>query len=212
MAEERTAGEMPAGCRLIEVRVAELKRLFNAMDPSPFREKDLDPNAEEFILGWARELPANAPLGLVVHLERPAGLPEEAARLREAVSQFFAQRAYTTRRRLRQLFRLGRQSLLIGLAFLGATAVAGDLISGALEGRRIGDIAREGLLIGGWVAMWRPIEIFLYEWWPILQEARLFDRLATMPVRIEYADRAESDAWRRDWPAVAPTNPSAAKR
>jgi len=44
--------------RLIEVRVADLKQLFNAMDPSPFREKDLDPEAEEFIGGWARELPA----------------------------------------------------------------------------------------------------------------------------------------------------------
>ena len=38
--------------------------------------------------------------------------------------------------------------------------------------------------IGGWVAMWRPIEVFLYDWWPIRREARLYDRLAVMPVRI----------------------------
>lgn len=43
---------------------------------------------------------------------------------------------------------------------------------------------RESLLIGGWVAMWRPLEIFLYDWWPIRADARLFDRLAAMPVRI----------------------------
>jgi hypothetical protein len=47
-------------------------------------------------------------------------------------------------------------------------------------------LTREGLVIGGWVAMWRPLEIFLYDWWPIHAEARLFDRLAAMPVRIEY--------------------------
>ena len=43
--------------RAIEVRVAELRQLFNAIDPSPFRERDLDPNAEQFIVDWARDLP-----------------------------------------------------------------------------------------------------------------------------------------------------------
>ncbi len=37
------------------VRVAELRQLFNAIDPSPFRERDLDPRAEEFIVEWARD-------------------------------------------------------------------------------------------------------------------------------------------------------------
>jgi len=26
---------------------------------------------------------------------------------------------------------------------------------------------RESLLVGGAVAPWRPLEIFLYDWWPI---------------------------------------------
>jgi len=37
-------------CEAIEVHVAELKQLFNAIDPSPFRGKALDANAEEFIV------------------------------------------------------------------------------------------------------------------------------------------------------------------
>jgi hypothetical protein len=49
----------------------------------------------------------------------------------------------------------------------------------------VGEIARENLTIGGWVSMWRPLEIFLYDWWPIRSEARLSDRLAAMPVRID---------------------------
>ena len=32
--------------------------------------------------------------------------------------------------------------------------------------------------------MWRPMELFLYDWWPIRAEARLADRLAAMPVRV----------------------------
>ena len=51
---------IPPKCSVIEVHVGELKQLFNAIDPSPFRDKDLDPKAEEFIVGWAKELPRDA--------------------------------------------------------------------------------------------------------------------------------------------------------
>ncbi|HSF19463.1 MAG TPA: hypothetical protein VLK65_28325 [Vicinamibacteria bacterium] len=36
--EQASAGDpFPRDCRIIEVRVAELRQLFNAIDPSPFR-------------------------------------------------------------------------------------------------------------------------------------------------------------------------------
>ena len=187
--------------RVIEVRVTELRQLFNAIDPSPFRERDLDPRAEEFIVEWARDLPRGASLALRVHLERCAGRADEAALLGQAVHQYFEARAAGSRRTLRELFRRGRISLLIGLAFLSASLALGDLIG------RSGDsgfaaLLREGLLIGGWVAMWRPLEVFLYDWWPILGEVRLLDRLSRMPVAIEYKKTVSDDSWRSDWPAV----------
>jgi len=67
---------------------------------------------------------------------------------------------------------------------------------------RPGEIIRDGVLIGGWVAMWRPLEVFLYDWWPARAEGRLLQRLSTMPVRIEYKETAGTDAWRADWPEV----------
>ena len=42
--------------------------------------------------------------------------------------------------------------------------------------------------------MWRPIEIFLYEWWPIRAEARLFDRLSAMTVRVVPTDASSRSA------------------
>jgi hypothetical protein len=182
----RTAGDpIATKCEVIEVHVAELRQLFNAIDPSPFREKDLDPNAEEFILSWARQAPGDAQLALLVYLDRPAGLPEEPAILRDALREFFAYRKDSARRRLSQLFRVGRKSLFIGITFLTMSIGVSDFIATVLIGKRI-EILHEGLLIGGWVAMWRPLEIFLYDWWPIRAEAELFARLAAMPVRIAY--------------------------
>lgn len=186
-AVEHAAGDaLPDGCVRIEVYVGELRQLFNALDPSPFREKDLDPRAEEFIVGWAREAPANARLALLVHLDRAEDVAQGAPFLKEAVHEFFVHRAAATRQRLRRLFREGRTSLLIGLVFLAASTVAGQLLADALADWRFARILTESLLIGGWVAMWRPLEVFLYDWWPIRGEARLFDRLSSMPVRVAH--------------------------
>jgi hypothetical protein len=182
---------LPPGCERIEVRVGEIRQIFNSMDPSPFRERDLDPKAEAFIVDWARELRRDAPLALVVRVAREAPAPEESGVLREAVREYFAHSAAETRARLRQLFRTGRWTLLIGLAFVAAANLIGDLIANMVAGSHYGRFVHESIVIGAWVALWRPLEIFLYEWWPILGEARLYDRLSAMPVQVVGADAPE---------------------
>jgi hypothetical protein len=199
-----SAGDtIPPACEVIEVHVAELIQLFNEIDPTPFGERDLDARAEEFIVRWARDLPRHAPLALLVHLERPAGPPDESGKLRDAVQGFFRQRSEAVKRSLRQLFRRGRFSLVIGLTFLAAMLLLSELVTTFLGQRRLAALVTESLAIGGWVAMWGPLEVFLYDWWPIRAEARFFDRLAAMPVRIVYEGHAGADAWRHDWPASA---------
>lgn len=192
---------MPPGSEIIEVRVPELRRLFNAIDPSPFNDRDLDPGAEEFIVSWASEITASKPLGLVVYVGRSSGAADEAVALREAIRQFFERKASLTRHRLRELFSRGRVSLAIGLVFLGVTGVIGRAL-GVAFGGAAGVFLQESLIIGGWVAMWRPLELFLYDWWPIRAEAQRYDRLAAMPVAIVYTGEGAPDAWRHDWPSA----------
>jgi hypothetical protein len=211
--EQRAANSDAAGARAgeraaavhsgtIEVHIAELRRLFDAMDPSPFHDRDLDPRAVEYIVGWARELPRGASLALLVHLDRSAGSPDETALLGDAIRQFFRGRSEAAKHRLKQLFRGGRVSLAIGLAVLAVAFATSQLIGRLPQVSGFGELLTESVLIGGWVAMWRPIEIFLYDWWPILAEARLYDRLAAMPVSIQYSSGGASDAWQHDWPAT----------
>ena len=196
---------IPRDSRVIEARVAELRQLFNAIDPSPFRQRDLDPRAEEFIVDWSRDFPVHAQLALLVYLERAPGRADEAVVLRDAIHEFFGARAARTRRRLRELFQRGRISLAIGLTCLALSIGIGDALAAFLPGSRWTEIVRESLLIGGWVAMWRPLEVSV-RLWPIRAEVRLCDRLRRMPVRIVYRADASSDAWREDWPAVRSSN------
>jgi hypothetical protein len=163
----------------LELQLGEAHQLFLSIDAAPFRERDLDPHAEEFIVGWARDLRRDAPLALVIRLARRSPAGDDAAVLPAAVAACFRARAEAARRRLGELLRTGRTSLVIGLAFNALMLFLADLV----RGQRYG-ILHESLVIGGWVAMWRPIEIFLYDWWPIRAEARLYDRLAAMPVQV----------------------------
>jgi hypothetical protein len=188
---ETSAGDpIPAHCEIIEVRVAELRHLFNPIDPTPFHKRDLDPRVEEFIVEWSREVSRQVPLALLVRLDRPAGTAVEVAVLGEAIRGFFAARALASRRRLRRLLHLGRISLAIGLAVLVIFTGIAQVLAGSTTGGGFGRILEESLSIGGWVAMWRPLEVFLYDWWPIRTETKLFEQLAAMPVRISYESGA----------------------
>jgi len=166
----------------IELRLRELAQLFNLMDPSPFYERDLDAAAEEFIVSWAGELSAKGEIELVVHL---AAAPDskQAQGMEEAVRHYFANRADMKGRELRHLLRRGRLSLVIGLGFLAGCFALSEI------GLRLlpsgwNEFTEMGLQIVGWVAMWRPLEIFLYDWWPIRKEQHLLGRLGRMRVRL----------------------------
>lgn len=198
-----TGDAIPANAKTIEIRVRDVRQLFNLIDPSPFGERALDHGAEEFILEAAKEAPRSAQLALLVYLEQASGKADEGALLRDAVHKFFGHRAAVTRRHLRELFRRGRISLVIGIAFLGGFGALANALS-ALIPAIFGGVLRDTVAIGGWVAMWGPMEIFLYDWWPIRAEAKLFDRLAGMPVRIRYTASRATEEWRLNWPAGAP--------
>jgi hypothetical protein len=186
--------EIPPGAGVIEVHVRELNQLFNSMDPSPFLDKDLDVDAEEFIMSWARELPRDKPIALLVHLDQPVVQSREGPILRDAVHSYFRHRTQMSGQRQRELLRVGRISLVIGAIFLATCLIIGDWMTEAFPDSRAAQILRESLTIGGWVAMWRPMEIFLYDWWPILRERRMNDRLSRMPVRISCQKSADTSS------------------
>lgn len=178
---------------LIEVRLSRLAQLFHNLDPAPFREKDLDPDAEAYLVESAEEIGPGLPIALVFELPA-AEIAQAEALLPEALAHYFTDRALSSRRTLNRLLRDGRTALLIGLGFLGICLITSETINqwgAGLPARVLG----EGLLILGWVALWRPLEIFLYEWWPLRRRMNVLRQLARAPV------------WIRPHPNAAPDRP-----
>lgn len=166
----------------IELQVEKVGQLFDTLDPQPFRERDLDREAEEFIVSWARELPRKAPLEILIHMPPDEALGEQARHLGAAMQRYFAYRAKATSAELRELFRIGRYSLMVGLAVLAICMTLSTVLPRLIPHEQPALILREGLIILGWVANWRPIEIFLYDWWPLVRKKRLFERLASAAI------------------------------
>ena len=171
------------GVRHIELSLHDLGQLFNTMDPSPFHEKDLDDDAAEFILSWAQEFHRSEPVDLIVHLEKmPDG--HNAQRLVEgAVHHYFAYRARLNELEFKRLMQQGRMSLLVGVSFLIACFAVIELVV-SKQSSAFQSFFKEGLTIAGWVAMWRPLEIYLYEWWPLRRRGQILDKLSRMTIEV----------------------------
>ena len=158
---------------LIEIRVDRLAQLFHTLDPFPFREKDLDQDAEEYIVSWARELPDKRPLRIAVHIPDGDVLDAHSKELNEAFHSLFRRprrcRPSRTQRAVPGRPPLARDRYPDPRCMLHPGASC-RWISSANPVQRL---VEESLLILGWVANWRPLEIFLYDWWPLARRRRL---------------------------------------
>jgi hypothetical protein len=176
--------DRPQDLHPIQLRIQDLAQLFHTLDPFPFRERDLDATVEEYVVGWAGELPTSQPIAIMVHLPKAQADREEAQHIGDAIRRYFAYRADAVGWELRDLFRNGRSALAIGLAVLAACIIAGKAGEDVLPPGYLHRFFNEALIILGSVANWRPLEIFLYDWWPIVRRRRLYRRLALASVQL----------------------------
>jgi len=183
---------IPRGYRLengrscIDLTIRHSQQLFDGRDPAPFNERDLDDDAVAYLLGAALEIPVRQPLAIVLTIseEPEPHLPPD--HIVQAVRGHFAYEAEQVERRLREHLRRGRMTLSVGLAVLAVFLTLAQLTA-ALTPGALREILREGLVITGWVAMWRPLEILLYDWWPLIDERRQLRRLRDTPVSVLYS-------------------------
>lgn len=173
----------------LDLHVDTSDRLFNSIDPAPFRERDLDPAVVTYVVEWAEDLADDGALRVCVQLDTAAPDGGDTEFIQAGFAENFRQLAATKRRELRRLFRDGRISLLIGVGFVAFAIVITESVSMFVENTRYAQIVADSAVIGAWVALWHPINIFLFDWWPMLRRARLYDRIAGAEVTVRFASR-----------------------
>jgi hypothetical protein len=168
--------------KVIELRLRNLSDLLEA-NPSPLQQGVLRPEAESYIVGEAKRLPGGQPIRLAVEVPSGAG-KAEAESVGTAVRTHFQRAAGSETDNLRELFRNGFKALLIGLLMLSVCLFLAWYFTYQLPKRPLNRLILESFVILGWVSMWKPIEIFLYEWLPYARRRKLFRRLSDAAVTV----------------------------
>lgn len=167
----------------IDLRTRSISRLLDVSGSFPFDESGLSGEAERYIVEHAGDLPKDRPIAIVAHVDDGEDVRRDEAALSRAVADCFSARVTDETREMAALFRDGRWALLIGLTILGICLFMAWQLSVHFEGP-LSRILGESFVIVGWVVIWRPAEMFLYDWVPIVRRRKLFRRLATASVSV----------------------------
>ncbi|AGF98506.1 hypothetical protein [Methanosarcina mazei] len=171
------------GKLMIELELHTAMQLFNSFDPAPFHEKELDREAEEYIYNTVGEFPLKKPLGIFIYLPPSEADGETEHILKKAIRNHFSYKKLLTEIELKKLLQRGRRNMTIATLFLFLCLLVIRLLSTLKEGL-VHTMLSEGFTIIGWVAMWEPINVFLYGWWPVVQKRNIYRKILSMDVNI----------------------------
>ncbi|AAM05465.1 hypothetical protein [Methanosarcina acetivorans] len=172
-----------AGIPVIELELKSFLQLFDSFDPAPFHEKELNLDAEEYLYNAVDEFPLKKPLEIMIYLPSTEVNAQLETDLKEAIKNHFSYKRLLAEIELKRLLHQGRKNFIIALIFLFLCLLVIRLLS-AFEESLVNTLFSEGLLIIGWVAMWEPVHIFLYGWWPIVHRRNIYEKIVHMDVYI----------------------------
>lgn len=177
----------------IDIYLRHWQQLFDSRDPSPFRERDLDDDAVTYIVSSFQEISSKAKTKLVICL--PSSLEEEVDRkmIIDAIHSFFAYERELNRKKAKEILRIGQVAFVIGVIALSVFAFASHFLSRVANDEEgwVEKFVYEGLNLLGWVAMWHPLNIFLYSWWPHLRADNIYSYLENIEIDFYFTPAAK---------------------
>lgn len=163
----------------IEIKVETLSQLFDERDPAPFLNKDLDEDAEEYIISSIQEIGMKDKLILAIFSEDQLNIDTNI--IENAIHKHFSYKADLIATQIKAKLKLGFKALIIGLSFLFIATLSSVMIP---DKNLVLKFFKEGLMLLGWVSMWFPVNIFLYEWWPLADKRRMMVFLSKVDIKI----------------------------
>lgn len=170
---------------LIEVRVKSALQLFDARDPAPFRARDLDDDFTEYVVTSADEFSPKTPLKIMIYVHDKMDSEIDKDAILEAIHSWVTYQIDLKRIQLQKLFKTAQLFLGIGLISLIACLSIANLLRSAEAFDAI-KIAKEGVIIFGWVSMWKPFELILFDWYPAYDRIRLFRKLLETEIEVVF--------------------------
>jgi hypothetical protein len=149
---------------------------------SPYRKRTLKTDAEEFIVEEAEALSRKTAINIKVHL----ALSEVKYKddIATAIHRHFCYRRAQSQKELKRVFQYGWRTLFIALGLLAVIFSLTEIAARFMPDNRIILFIRESFIILGWVVLWRPLELLLYDWYPVKMNINLYRRLEDSKVQV----------------------------
>jgi hypothetical protein len=170
---------------LIEMKLSSVSQLFNSFDPAPFHEKELDSNAEDYIVEAVNDFPLKTRFRIVIYLPDGDKDKKQALDIPKAVKGHFEYKALMQGRKFRQRLVYGEFTLVVGLSFLAVATLASLAIDSYSGSYPVAHLIANALNITGWVAMWEPVTVFLFQLWPIRKQRKVYEKISRMEIDLQ---------------------------
>jgi len=170
----------------VRVELASLRDLFRAPEPDPLSGRPHADAGIDRILNKVRPRP-RGPVRAMIVLPAKESATDLEARTRAALQQYCDVRIEQGKNDKASLRHEGFATLWRGLLFLALCLLGSRLVGEPryLPGI-IGRFLDEGFIIAGWVALWYPLDVLLYQHWPLTREQRLYAQLRDMELKFEF--------------------------
>jgi len=167
---------------LIEIKLSSVAQLFNTFDPAPFYARELDREAARYIVDTVNDFPSNTEFRIVVYLPAEALGTKEAEKIPHAIVNHFRYMVLVQEREFRQRWSYGKYTLVIGLAFLAIAEIASRIVAETFPDSPVAQLGATALEVAGWVAMWEPVTVLLYQLWPIIAQKKVYEKISGMEI------------------------------
>jgi len=172
---------------IIEISLEEPYNLYDDKDPSPLKVRDLKPIIEQYITNCIREIPDKQNVRVDFYFYEISDSVEEKLLLKKSVIDFFIYRTKVRFLDFRYKIKYGLKSTAIGLCFLFfCIYISSSYLND--ENGIVEQFFLEGLSVLGWVSLWNPVQVFLYEIWPILTSAKILKRCGEIDYEFKSID------------------------
>lgn len=168
----------------LKIKVSSIEGLFDAQDPRNIPERNLNSEWLEYIFEIMNDKNRKGSINLEILVSSVIGPDWNQPLLPDMLKKEFKSYDTLLKRRLKDNFRLGRISLAIALITLAVFIILSEIMSLI----NLGIFQRafeEGFIIIGWVALWRPVEILLFDWWPIVDRRRKVARILSGKITVK---------------------------
>jgi hypothetical protein len=162
----------------ITLHLNDIRYLFEAPIPDPALGRFSEDSGIDVIINELEPRSLRRPLHTTLALPANQLTPDIEAKTLEAIRHYCTVQLRWVENEQRAVRRLGMQKLQIGLFFLATCLFLSAFWSqvGFLP-EFLQTFLVEGFIIVGWVSLWHPVEILLYEWWPHRRDAQHYKHI-----------------------------------